>query len=468
MEIASVPAVAWARGVAGNTAAPADVLLRLLDPAGEPAWGVLCGGRALPEEVVSAIVGGDQVLQKKYLAGNPHATPEQRGRLATDPDPMVRLYTAQGPRQGTWLVRPLPEDALDAFYTAVRTNHPTGLVTPLETMQELVHSAQVSGQYYTSRLDPPDPTWMDPVANEARLDDHWTHARTSIMLHHPMTHAVAERELADPDGRLCMSSNPYTPPDIVERLAADPDPSIRKKVAARFGLPKRLRAQLRDDPDQEVRTIAAAFSVATTKAQHLAVIRHMFGTSAWPALQYAPASQYEPPSDLGDPDWYVRAAESDNVLLRRAAACDARLPPDQVRRLAADPDPEVRSLLAHSHPDAPPELMIEVFLAEPKHRAVMMQRSRMPRTGLAHLLGHPDAQVRAFAAADPTLPLPPVAQLDDDEELVRRAAAANPLLPSELLDRLLQDARHAEGAAANPQLDADRLHRLLDGAGIPR
>lgn len=46
----------WIRGVAANAAAPADVLMRLLGPAGRAAWEVLCGGRALPEEVVAAIV----------------------------------------------------------------------------------------------------------------------------------------------------------------------------------------------------------------------------------------------------------------------------------------------------------------------------------------------------------------------------------------------------------------------------
>lgn len=439
------------------------MLLRLLDPAGQPVWDVLCGGRALPDEVVSAIAGGTHVPQKRLLARNPHATPEQRGRLATDPDAMVRCNTASGPRRGSWLLRPLPEDVLDAFYDAKEEDYPPGLLTVDEIRQELVGSGQVPAQYNASRLGPDDPTWMDPVANEARLPDHWTHARTHMMLHLPMTHAVAERELADPDGRLCMASNPYTPPDIIERLAGDPDPYIRTKVAARFELPDPVRALLRQDPDEDVRTAADAFSVVTTKAQHIAVIRHMFYGSFWP-----PAIWYEPYSDLGDADWYVRAAESDNVLLRRAAACDARLPLPQMRSLATDADQEVRSLLAHSHPDAPPDLMIEVFLAEPKNRAVLLQRSRMPRTGLAHLLDHPDAQVRSLAAADPTLPQPPVAQLDDEDELVRRAAATNPLLSSDLLEQLLHDPRHAEGAAANPRLDPESLHHLLDAAEIPR
>ncbi|MBT2457174.1 hypothetical protein [Streptomyces sp. ISL-86] len=51
---------------------------------------------------------------------------------------------------------------------------------------------------------------------------------------------------------------------------------------------------------------------------------------------------------------------------------------------------------------------------------------------------------------------------------VRRAAAANPLVPGEALPALLEDPATAEGAAANPSLPAERLHTLLDLSGVPR
>ena len=90
----------WARGVAANVNAPTDVLLRLLDPAGRPAWEVACGGRALPDEVVTAIVTRSEVAQRNLLARNPHATPEQRGRLASDPGACSR--TAMPQRRRSW------------------------------------------------------------------------------------------------------------------------------------------------------------------------------------------------------------------------------------------------------------------------------------------------------------------------------------------------------------------------------
>ncbi|MFI9320250.1 hypothetical protein ACIGXI_10770 [Kitasatospora aureofaciens] len=46
----------WLRGVAANPAAPSEVLLRLLTPQAHAAWPLLCGERALPAEVVEAVL----------------------------------------------------------------------------------------------------------------------------------------------------------------------------------------------------------------------------------------------------------------------------------------------------------------------------------------------------------------------------------------------------------------------------
>ncbi|MFF8413533.1 hypothetical protein [Streptomyces omiyaensis] len=96
----------------------------------------------------------------------------------------------------------------------------------------------------------------------------------------------------------------------------------------------------------------------------------------------------------------------------------------------------------------------------PGPRPHLLTLSGFPRTGTARLIGHPDPQVRALAAADPALPDPP---LDDPDPAVRRAAAANPALAPGTPETLLADPRTAEGAAANPSLPAPpRVHALLD------
>ncbi|MBT2369945.1 hypothetical protein J7E88_32920 [Streptomyces sp. ISL-10] len=136
---------------------------------------------------------------------------------------------------------------------------------------------------------------------------------------------------------------------------------------------------------------------------------------------------------------------------------------------AADPDPDcdVRHLLACNHPLAPPRIILDAFIATPRQRPCLLTLPRLPRTGLHHLLDHDDPDVRALAAADTSLARPPVRLLADPESRVRRAAAANPLLPVDLIASLLNAPEHAEGAAANPNLPAKRLHKLLDLSGPP-
>ncbi|MFD4588947.1 hypothetical protein [Streptomyces sp. NPDC058434] len=165
------------------------------------------------------------------------------------------------------------------------------------------------------------------------------------------------------------------------------------------------------------------------------------------------------PTGEPSPDWFAVCAASEEPVLRRVAARFPGLPAELAATLAQDDDEEVRILLACHHPLAPPHLLLDVFVTRPAHRPHLLTLPAFPRTGRAHLIGHPDPGIRALAAADPTLPEPPV---EDPDESVRRAAAANPSLTPEALEALLVDSRTAEGAAANPSLPVPRMHALLD------
>jgi hypothetical protein len=57
--------------------------------------------------------------------------------------------------------------------------------------------------------------------------------------------------------------------------------------------------------------------------------------------------------------------------------------------------------------------------------------------------------------------------LDDPDPRVRAAAATNPLMPVEVLERMLSDPDRAQAAARNANLSAEHLHDLLTRAGIP-
>ncbi|MFD4508860.1 hypothetical protein [Streptomyces sp. NPDC058457] len=484
---------AWLRGVAANPAAPPDALLRLLDPAAGTAWEMLCEQRALPAEVVDAVIAHPDPKVRRMFARNPHANPADRGRLATDPDARVRAFLAGGPRLRQHPRRPLPDDVIVTLLTARDEDFEPGqLVSTAEVAQELVASGQlpasfrhravrhenpavrVHGAYHWLWLGPAqrdalladsDPTVreaaresdrkLDPAAMEAELPEPDCHQRHLMLGEYAVSRAVVERCLAENRNLYSLARNRHTPADAVARLARDPDPEVRERVAARADLTPALLAELSEDPVPLVRTRALLQPLPRTWGQRAAVDQVIGRTAE--EIGRLPEMLTEP-----DPGWYTECAGSAHPLLRRLAATHAGLPEPLARRLAEDPDPEVRRLLALNHPLAPPATLLEAFLAAPRQRPYLLALPHFPRTGLAHLLNHEDPEVRAVAAADPSLDHPPAASLTDPDQRVRRAAAANPLIPP-----YLDDPDLAEGAAANSRLTPEQLHNLLDQCDLP-
>ncbi|MFD7781913.1 hypothetical protein ACFV4Q_02180 [Streptomyces nojiriensis] len=487
----------WLRGVAANTGAPAGVLLRLLDPDVCEAWRIVCGQRSLPQEVMDAAVAHPDAKVRRSFARNPHVPASQRARLVDDPHSFVRARVASGPHPRPRQPQPLPDEAL-VFLLTAEDGGESGLLTAVEITQELVSSYQIPASFRLrmlghehpalrifashpwSRLTPEQRTALltdphpdvrasagrsarteDPAAMEAELPEHACHHRWMILNNYALSDAVVEACLADPECRWSLAGNPYTPRHAFARLARDEDPKVRERVAGRADLDPALWAELAEDPDERVRTRARVQPLPRTTAQCEAV-DHEMGQGPYDC--WCPILEpYEEP----DLDWYRACAVSEEVVLRRAAARCATLPADLVLRLARDPDEEVRHRLASWHPLAPAAIVLAAFVARPAQRPHLLTQSRLPRTGLAHLLGHEDPEVRALAAADPT-GRAPVALLTDPDAHVRRAAAANPLVSADTLETLLRDPATAEGAAANPGLSAARLHALLDSARLPR
>ncbi|WP_328940331.1 hypothetical protein OG259_00540 [Streptomyces sp. NBC_00250] len=103
-------------------------------------------------------------------------------------------------------------------------------------------------------------------------------------------------------------------------------------------------------------------------------------------------------------DWFAACAVSEEPVLRRVAASWPGLAAELVGTLAQDDDEEVRIRLACHHPPVPPLLLLDVFVTRPVHRPHVPTLPAFPRTGRSHLIGHPDPEVRALAAADPALP----------------------------------------------------------------
>jgi len=487
----------WWRGVAANPAAPSTVLLRLLTAQARAVWTILCEERALPADVVEAVVAHPDRAVRRAFARNRHMAPEQRGRLVNDSDPAVRAALAAGPRPRLGRAAALPDDVLETLLTVQDDDSEGQLLTADEIRQELVLSGQISQSFRrrmpTHRnpqlraqaaglwlwltpgrrdalLTDPDPAVreaarrngriLDPAAMETDLPEQDCHHRSLLLVNYAVSRTVAEQCLADRRDLWALARNPHTPGDVITRLARDPDARVREEVAGRADLDRTLLAELAQDPDGAVRTRTLLHPLPRTWPERAAIDRII----GYPAEGIGPVDEM-----LVEPGtcWYEACAASPQALLRRVAASCPRLPGALVRRLADDPDADVRHLLAYHHPLAPPPLVLDAFLATPRQRPYLRTLPHLPRTGLTHLLDHDDPEVRALAAADTGLARPPRHLLTDPEPRVRRAAAANPLLPPDLIASLLDDPEHAEGAAANPHLPEERLHELLDLSGLP-
>jgi hypothetical protein len=274
-----------------------------------------------------------------------------------------------------------------------------------------------------------------------------------------VSRGVAEQCLASRRDLTLLACNPYTPADIVARLARDPDPQVRGYVIRRPDLDLALVAVLADDPEPIVRTRARMRQLARDEAQRTAIDGMIEKTA----------------DDIGhvvrtatlDIDWIAACAVSALPLLRRIAATCDTLPAELAEELAGDSDGDVRHLLALNHPAAPADLLIEAFIACPSHRGHLLALPHMPRTGLARLADHDDPEVRALAATDPTRGQWLDAALADPDPRVVRAAATNPGLAASRLAALLDDPETAEAAAANPQLSGRQIHELLDRSEVP-
>ncbi|MFJ2933136.1 hypothetical protein ACIO8G_10235 [Streptomyces sp. NPDC087219] len=477
----------WLRGIAFNPAAPSDVLIRLVDQAAGEACLLMCQGRDLPDPVIDTTLRHPVVKIRRALAGNRHIDPARLAPLATDPSGLVRGRLAGGAHPRPRRVRPLPDDILVTLLTA-RDGGEDGMLTEQEIVQELSASWQIPQSFYRSMaehehpkvrehaiwrwqsltdaqrsalLDDPDPTvrkrakessWeLDGAAVEAMLPSIGSHSRPHVLGTCALSPALIEQCFAD--GRVYpLTWNRHTPADTVNRLARHPGADVRAMVAARPDLAPGVAAELREDPDEDVRTRARLHPFTRTWDEYGAIHR-VDGhgpdcTCPITELSTAPS-----------PDWFAACAVSQEPVLRRVAASWPGLPAQLVATLAQDDDEEVRIRLACHHPLAPPHLLLDVFVTRPAHRPHLLTLPAFPRTGRAHLISHPDPQVRALAAGDPALPDPPV---HDPDHAVRRAAAANPSLTPEALENLLTDPSTAEGAAANPSLAVPRMHALLD------
>ncbi|MGW7059146.1 Mucin-2 [Streptomyces sp. NPDC054904] len=466
-------------GVAANPALPTPLLLRLLrsgvgeGPGGSgegPGPGGIDGPprqavqrAGLPGTAVALILAHPDPRVRIDFALSAGAEPGQRARLADDPVPKVRAALAYGPEwhDPRTTVPPLPYAVcarlLDDPEPSVRTallespHLPPPFTASLATHHE--PAARLRAVRTWERLTPgrrsalstdPDPG----VRRAAALRECGRDARlTTELLQDPksaaealrrglLVRADAERYVAERTHLAALAENPSLPPDLVERLAVDPDEDVR------------LAVSLRPELEEERRT-AIDFTVGALDRWDVQWVR----------------------DGLADPDVLRRAATSAHPVLRRAAARSPHLPPDLLRLLVRGEDPVVEANLGIHHPDTPQDVLMRVYARLGGTFSAWMAEThpRFPREGLAaRYADHPDGHHRRLALRDPAAPPALVERLSHDPEVwTRQAAARDPRLPLHRLREALHLRELAAAAGGNPALPVNDMAAVLSRAGVP-
>jgi hypothetical protein len=216
--------------------------------------------------------------------------------------------------------------------------------------------------------------------------------------------------------RLTVAGNPYTPPAVLQELAALNLPAIRYTLAHNSGAPLALLQALAQDPQLEVRV-----QLATNPALP-------------PSLMERLQQDSEPP---------VRQA-----LVRHSA-----LPAELCAILAQDPHASVRVAVAND-PRTPPALL--EHLAQDANQAVSyaaLRHACIPAAALAQAAHAADWVTRRTITENPAAPAELLILLSTDAAPIVRLGVANHAnTPHEVLAKLLKDKLESVRRAAQENL----------------
>ncbi|MGW6742147.1 hypothetical protein ACWGDX_15720 [Streptomyces sp. NPDC055025] len=213
------------------------------------------------------------VTVRRWAAENPSLPADLVARLATDPDPGVRLYVSARPELTEteraaidytvdasarlpvleWVLRAHENADVDILRRCAASAHPwlrrsaaTSSLLPLDTVEQLAHDEDFAVRLLLCEFHPEPPPEL-----LLRVYAEWDGLTRADLLDHPRfpRKGLAARFAEDPDPalRYLALRDPDAPSALVDRLTRDPDREVARAAAGHPRLPpERIRDLLAD------------------------------------------------------------------------------------------------------------------------------------------------------------------------------------------------------------------------------